>query len=66
MIEKFYEKLNADSNLKAYLMGRIQEIKVGESEKGIIIACAQEAGVDVQIEEIDGYIRAGKEQITQQ
>lgn len=65
MIGKFYEKLDADTNLQAYLMKKMENIGVGESEKEIIIACAKEAGVDVQSEEIDGYIRAGIEKITQ-
>ncbi|MBP2632293.1 MAG: hypothetical protein H6Q70_2921 [Firmicutes bacterium] len=65
MIGKFYEKLDADTNLQAYLMRKMENIGVGESEKATIIACAKEAGVDVQVEEIDGYIRAGIEKITQ-
>jgi len=65
MIGKFYEKLDADTNLQAYLTRKMENIGVGESEKSTIIACAKEAGVDVQVEEIDGYIRAGIEQITQ-
>jgi hypothetical protein len=65
MIEKFYEKLDTDRNLQAYLMKEMESARDEEEKKVTIIACAKEAGVDVQVEEIDGYVRAGKEQITQ-
>jgi hypothetical protein len=46
-------------------MKEMENARDEEEKKETIIACAKEAGVEVQVEEIDGYVRAGKEQITQ-
>ncbi|WP_110953430.1 hypothetical protein [Anaerosinus massiliensis] len=65
MIERFYEKLDTDRNLQAYVMKTIESARNEEHKIEIIIDCAKNAGVEVQVEEFYGYVRAGKEKITQ-
>lgn len=65
MIQAFYDKLDNDHNLRKYLLNYLEDARDEADKVDRFIACAQLAGVEVQKEEINGFIVAGKEKVSQ-